>query len=195
VRVPLDIIAHSFPAGHRVRVAVSPAYWPWAWPSPEPVTLTLFGGALELPVRVRRPEDDHPPVFEEPEHAPPLEVEDLAPGRGGRTCTRDLGIGLVEQTFDWDLGGTARLVPIDLETSDTSRTVYSILDGDPLSAAVRFHATTGMARGEWRTFAEVESSMTCDGDAFYVHARLEVHEGADQVFQREWRLSFPRDHV
>ena len=53
VRVQLNDIAHSFAAGHRIRVAVSSSYWPIAWPSPEPVTLTLYAGAstLELPAR------------------------------------------------------------------------------------------------------------------------------------------------
>ena len=58
ITVPLDVIAHSFAAGHRLRVAVSPTYWPWAWPSPEPVTLTVHAGRLELPVREPREEDD-----------------------------------------------------------------------------------------------------------------------------------------
>ena len=31
-RVRLDAIAQRVPAGHRLRVAVSTAYWPWAWP-------------------------------------------------------------------------------------------------------------------------------------------------------------------
>jgi uncharacterized protein len=195
VRVPLDVAAHSFPAGHVVRVAVSPAYWPWAWPSPEDVTLTVFGGSLELPVRAPRPEDDHLPAFGDAEHSAPLEVEELEAGAPGRTITRDLQTGVVEQSFDWNLGGTARLVPIDLETSDTSHTVYSIRDDDPLSATVQFHARTGMARGDWRTEAEVTSSMTCDRDSFQVAMRLDVREGENLVFEREWKLSFPRDHV
>jgi putative CocE/NonD family hydrolase len=195
VRVPLDVIAHSFPAGHRLRVAISPVYWPWAWPSPEEVTLTVAGGSLELPVRAPRREADDLPPFGEPEHSPPLEVEQLEAGRGGRTITRALETGLVEQTFDWDLGGKARLVPVDLETSDTSHTVYSIRDDDPLSASVRFHASTGMARGDWRTSAEMTSSMTCDRESFHVEMRLDVREGHESVFEREWKLSFPRDHV
>jgi putative CocE/NonD family hydrolase len=84
VSVPLDVIAHSFPRGHRLRVAVSPTYWPWAWPSPEEVTLTLYKGRLELPVRKPRPEDAELPGFGEPEHSPPLEVEEREGGSGGR---------------------------------------------------------------------------------------------------------------
>jgi putative CocE/NonD family hydrolase len=57
VTVGLNAIAHSLPAGHRWRVAISPTYWPHAWPSPEPVTLTIFAGPaswLTLPMRPQR---------------------------------------------------------------------------------------------------------------------------------------------
>jgi predicted acyl esterase len=195
VRVQLDAIAHAFPAGHRLRVALSPTYWPWAWPSPEPVRLTLHGGTLELPERPPRPEDAGLRPFEEPEHAPPLAVEELEGGAQGRFLRRELATGLVEQVFDWDLGGTQRLVDIDLETSDTSHTVFALREGDPLSASVRFHATSGMARGDWRALAEVRSEMTCDAEAFHVSSTLEVSEGDEQVFARTWRHRFPRDHV
>ncbi|MGH3115003.1 MAG: CocE/NonD family hydrolase, partial [Gaiellaceae bacterium] len=99
VRVPLDFTAYSFPAGHRLRVAVSPTYWPWAWPSPEPVMLALRAGRLELPERAPRPEDSGLREFEEPEHSAPLRVEAVAAGPGGRSLRRDLATGLVEQVF------------------------------------------------------------------------------------------------
>ena len=57
--VRLDAIGRAIPAGHRLRVSVSPTGWPRAWPSPEPVTLTVIAGAshLDLPVRPPRRED------------------------------------------------------------------------------------------------------------------------------------------
>jgi uncharacterized protein len=195
VTVPLDVIAHSFPADHRLRVGVSPTYWPWAWPSPEEVTLTLYGGRLELPVRERRSEDAELPEFGEPEHSAPLEVEEREGGSGGRYLRKEHATGLVEQVFDWDLGGSVRFVDTDLESSDTSHTVYSIVEGDPLSAAVRFRATSGMGRGDWQTLAAVESSMTSDADTFHVEAELTVTENEDEVFKRTWRFAIPRDHV
>ncbi|MGH3006158.1 MAG: CocE/NonD family hydrolase [Gaiellaceae bacterium] len=197
VRVPLDFMAHSFPAGHRLRVAVSPTYWPWAWPSPEPVTLTVFppGSRLALPVRQPRPEDEELLAFEEPEHSAPLEVESLAAGPEGRFLQRNLATGLVEHVFDWNLGGAQRFVPIDLVSEDTSHTVYSIVEGDPLSAAVRFRATSGMSRGAWRTRAEVESTMTADAEAFHVTTELDAYEGDARVFARAWAFRFPRDLV
>lgn len=53
IAVPLNGVAQSFPAGHRIRLSISTSYWPLAWPPPEPVTLTVYGGEseLELPVR------------------------------------------------------------------------------------------------------------------------------------------------
>ena len=35
-RVPMMSTGYAVPAGHTLRLAVSPTYWPWAWPSPEP---------------------------------------------------------------------------------------------------------------------------------------------------------------
>jgi uncharacterized protein len=195
VSVPLDVIAHSFPAGHRLRVAVSPTYWPWAWPSPETVTLTLYRGRLELPVRRPRPEDAQLPEFGEPEHSPALAVEERAGGTGGRFLRKEHATGLVEQVFDWDLGGSVHFVDTGLESSDTSHTVYSIVEGDPLSAAVRFRATSGMGRGDWQTLAAVESSMTSDAEAFHVESELTVNENEAEVFKRSWRFTIPRDHV
>jgi uncharacterized protein len=195
VRVPLDFTAYSLPAGHRLRVAISPTYWPWAWPSPEPVALTLHAGRLDLPARAPRAEDADLLEFAEPEHSAPLRVESAAAGPGGRSLRRDLATGLVEQVFDWDLGGSQRLVDIDLETSDASHTVYSIREGDPLSAEVRFHAVSGMGRGDWSMRSEVTSAMTADADAFHVTTMLEVYEGAGRIFARTWTHRFPRDHV
>jgi uncharacterized protein len=197
VRVPLDFTAYSVPAGHRLRVAVSPTYWPWAWPSPEPVTLTLLPAEsrIELPVRAPRTEDEGLLAFAEPEHSAPLRVETVAGDPGGRFLRRDLATGLVEQVFDWDLGGKQRFVPIDLVSEDTSHTVYSIREGNPLSATVRLRATSGMARDEWRTRAEVEAAMTCDAEAFHVTIALDAYEGNERVFTRTWTFRFPRDLV
>ena len=55
VRVQMNDIAHAFPAGHRIRLAISTCYWPLAWPAPEAATLTLTTGASTLTLPVRAP--------------------------------------------------------------------------------------------------------------------------------------------
>ena len=51
VRIQLNDAGSAWPAGHRVRLALSTAYWPTIWPSPEQATLLIFGGTLDLPLR------------------------------------------------------------------------------------------------------------------------------------------------
>lgn len=54
VTFELNAIGHAFPPGHRIRLAVSSAYWPWIWPragSEAGWTLEPAGSALTLPVR------------------------------------------------------------------------------------------------------------------------------------------------
>ena len=108
---------------------------------------------------------------------------------------RDDATGRVEQIFDWALGGSVRFLDIDLESSDTSHCVYSIVEGDPLSAEVRFHATSDMGRSDWQTRSDVTSSMTCDVETFHVESTLDVYENGEKIFTRSWSFDFPRDNV
>ncbi len=80
VEVALNSIAYVVPAGHRLRLSVSPTYWPVAWPSPEPATLTITTSSrsvLEIPVRRRGIRDPSPPGhFSEPAAAPaPIHID------------------------------------------------------------------------------------------------------------------------
>jgi hypothetical protein len=52
-----------------------------------------------------------------------------------------------------------------------------------------------MARGDWRTRAEVESTMTADAEAFHVTTELDAYEADARVFARAWAFRFPRDLV
>ena len=98
VTVPLNAIGQSVPAGHRLRLALSPTYWPRAWPSPCSWSgPTLFAGGdswLTLPVRPNRPDDARsdpsPPPFDEPETAPGLEVVTLRHGDTSLTTATDV---------------------------------------------------------------------------------------------------------
>ena len=92
VAVPLEAVAHAFPAGHRIAVSISTAYWPVAWPSPEPATLTIFAGPsrLLLPVRPPRAADAELRPFGAPEKAAQTQHNELQPGRdSNRIITRD----------------------------------------------------------------------------------------------------------
>ena len=198
VRLRLDAIAHVVPAGHRLRVAISTAYWPWTWPSPEPVTLTLHGGGasrLVLPVRPTRPEDAALAAFGPPEWAAPLQVDVLRAGQTRRTHVHDLATGAHELRFEWDVGGHRRLAESGIEMDDTHVTTYRIVDGDPLSASVRVQCSSALGRGDWRVRVETDSLMTSTASEFLVTHRLDAFEGDARVRSRSWTLAFPRDGV
>ncbi len=197
-RVRLGAIAHAFPAGHRIRLAVSPTYFPWAWPSPETVTLTVFAGVsrLELPVRPPRPEDDDLRPFEEPEFPPPLEVERAGIPRGaGRSVSRDLESGRHELVVGVDHFGARRLVRDELLYRERAIDTFAIIEGEPLSAMARSEWTIELERGDWRVRVETSSALSGDAEAFHVTNALDAYEGDARIFAKTWSRRLPRDLV
>ncbi|MGZ8632318.1 MAG: CocE/NonD family hydrolase [Solirubrobacteraceae bacterium] len=191
IAIALDAIAQRVPAGHRLRVAVSTAYWPWVWPAAKPVTLTLHGGRLAVPTRPPRAEEL--PDFGPPEWAPPLEVETIEPGRTTRVHSHDQATGEHELRFEWDVGGHRRLRDSAIEMNDTHVTTYRIVDGDPLSASVRVQCSSALGRGAWRTRVDTDSEMTATAAEFVVRHRLDAYEADERICSRSWTLAFPRD--
>jgi len=202
VRVKLNDAAHAFPAGNRIRVAVSTSYWPLAWPSPGPVTIHLYGAEsfLELPLRTPRPEDETLRPFEKPEGAPPLESTDLAPTGVQRTITRDLTTNETVYTtaIDVDDAGdpVMTIVPeIDLETGHGIVECFRIAPDSPLSASARVSQTIVRRRGNWRTRIETELRLSSTETEFRLQADLAAYEGDDCVFSRSWDRLVARDGV
>jgi uncharacterized protein len=196
VRLRMNAIAYAFPPGHRLRLALSATYWPWVWPSPEVVTLTVVTGgesSLELPVRPSRPEDAELAPFAPPEGAAPLAVE-LLPGSTDTLLSVDVATGRLTRTMRSDRGGHRRLsdgLVYDAKVTD----VFTIVEGDPLSASVRSERSVAIARGDWRTRVEAVSTMSADRDAFIVTNELDAFEGERRIFGRTWHASVPRDLV
>jgi uncharacterized protein len=196
VRVRLDAIAHAFPAGHRIGLSVSSAYWPFLWPGPAPVTLTLATGAsrLELPVRRPRPEDEALVPFAEPEVPRPLEVVARAPESGQIEISRDVATG--RQDIVWDnvfFAGTR--FADGLVYDERSTNSYSVADDDPLTAAVTAEWHIEIGRDGWQTSLETRSVMSADAESFLVTNVLDAYEDGRRVFSKTWSKAIPRDHI
>ena len=196
MRVQLNDVAHAFPPGHRIRLALSNAYWPTIWPSPEPVILTLHTGtsALSLPVRPARAEDADLRPFAEPEAAPPWRRTVRRPARSERKVERDPLHRITTTTVVND-EGVYRLDAIDLEVGQSSVQRYTVEDDDPTSARVEIAWSVTRARGTWRIRTETRTLMTCTRDAFEIAATMEAFEGERRIFSRTWDRSVPRDLV
>jgi putative CocE/NonD family hydrolase len=191
VSVPLDAAAYAFRPGHRLRLAVSPTYWPWAWPSPVPVTLTVFSGArsrLELPVRPARDEDAQLEPF-----LPAPELIGIT-GASSRKVTYEKATG--RQTIDLGRNRARRRVREDgLEVEGSQTDTYSQVAGDPLSAAVKCVRAMSMRRGEWSTEVATRSTMTADAKTFRIVNVVEAFEGGERIYSRERSFEVPRDLV
>jgi uncharacterized protein len=194
VDVPLNAIGYQVPAGHRLRLAVSPTYWPWAWPAPERVTLSVFtgGSVLDLPVWIGSLEHAPPAHFAVPERAPMPQHEPLG-GGSGREVRRDVATGTVEVINTVDDGH--RLLDDGLEYREHERDVYHVVEGDPLSARVECVRAFSVGRAQWRITVRTVSTMSATAGGFQVTNALDAYEGDDRVFTRTWNAEVPRDCV
>lgn len=200
VSVRLNDIAHVFPAGHRIRVAISTAYWPIAWPSPKPTTLTVMPGrsSLSIPVRPARPEDGALRLFDKPERGPRGDQTTLLSHAFRRTYERDVASGETVYTIFSDGGeldgaSLARLEAIDLEVGYSLWQQYRIRDDDPLSASVEIRQDTLLRRVPWATRIRSQVRMWSTVEAFRLQSRIEALDGANVVAVREWDETIPRD--
>jgi predicted acyl esterase len=173
VRIQFNDAGSAFPAGHRVRLALSTAYWPMIWPSAEKATLLIFGGTLDLPLRPPRAADAQLSPLPGPESAPPEEPTVI-------------------------LRGDARIERIDrigLELGSEGKSRFHIEDDDPLSAVAELRRTQTTSRDAWQIRIETEMRLSCTRDAFLLHGGLRAWEGATEVCRREWDRSIARDFV
>jgi predicted acyl esterase len=173
VRVQLNDAGAAFPPNHKVRLAVSATYWPMIWPSPEKATLTIFGGALDLPQRPPQDTDAALQPFAEPESALPEKPTIIRRG--------DVRIERIDR--------------IGLELGTQSKSYFHVEENDPLSAVVELRRTQTMARDEWQIRVETQMRLSSTRDAFLLQGGLRAWEGANEVCRREWDHSIPRDFI
>ncbi|WP_258024537.1 CocE/NonD family hydrolase [Streptomyces bambusae] len=208
VSLELNGIGHAFAPGHRIRLALSSAYWPWIWPragSQAGWTLEPASSVLELPVRAMSEAGaavavDAAVAFPLPEQAPALGVSvpvTLDEPRPERLVVRDVARGVWRLEVDPRHGGT-RVYPDGLEFSEDGLDVYEIQESDPLSACARSERRIRLHRAErgWDVRVEVRSELRCDEGGFLtadeVVCREADSEGEEVVFHRTWERRIPR---
>jgi putative CocE/NonD family hydrolase len=188
IRIQLDDIASRAPAGHRLRLAISNAYWPLLWPSPERTGLTLVSGRIELPVRF----DSAGGVsFQTPEAAAPWRVEMLRKPSNQRDFSTDPKSGEAVLTIKDDFG-LVRDLEHGLETGAAARETWRIHPDDPLSATGETHWTQTLRRGGWNTRTETLASMRSDTQMFHLTGRIEAYERGQLIFAKDFSESVRR---
>jgi len=173
VRIKLNDAGSIFPAGHRVRFALSTAYWPMIWPSPEQATLMIFAGTLDLPLRRPQAADALLSALPLPETASPEKPTRLRRG--------DMRIERIDR--------------IGLELGTQYKSSFHVEEDDPLSAVAELGQIQTMSRDAWQIRIETHMRLSCSRDSFLLQGGLRAWEGAHEVCHREWDRSIPRDFI
>jgi putative CocE/NonD family hydrolase len=196
VRLQLNDCAHHFRAGHRLRLALSNAYWPTVWPSPEPVRLELDAAAsrLSLPERAPRREDEALKPFPPPDSAPPLPLTRIRAPQTWRRALRDQQTGVSELKVREDTGQYC-IEPLALSYELTSTDCYVIHPDDPSTATAETAFEMRQSRGDWRTRAVTRTRLSATAAEFRVDAWLDAWEGEERIVAREWHVAVPRHQV
>lgn len=173
VRIPLDVTGHTFKRGWRIRLAVSPSFFPTMWESRQTPVLTVFTGPvkgltasrLAIPRRAPRdhdlrmaellPRDAEMACVDSEQYVPTLvEGRPACNVRRVEPFAVDGSSGvLVHKIFDsgrYQYGGPLQGLWVDEVATESFR----MLDDDPLSleGLSSFKATLerGGATGTWR---------------------------------------------
>jgi uncharacterized protein len=171
VSIQLNDAGSAFPAGHRIRLAISTTYWPMIWPPPETATLQIFAGTLDMSQR--------PPDAADAKLAPFLEPETAQPEKPTITHRDGMRIERIER--------------LGLELGTQWDTKYHIEEDDPLSAVAELRQVQTMTRNEWQVRVETEMRLSSTRDAFLLKGGLRAFEGENEVCRRDWDRSIPRD--
>jgi putative CocE/NonD family hydrolase len=195
VKVRLNHIAQTFPAGHRIRLSLSTSYWALAWPPPHPVRLdiSMKTSRLLLPARNRKPADNDV-EFQRAEGAPAPIMEQREPAHHNWLVHRDLASdeSVLEVIKD---EGCFYLPDLDLEVSDAIWNWYTYCGDDFSSPRGETRTQRSFSRGNWSVRTTTRTVLTADATNFYIYAELDAFEDDVRIFSKNWSRTIARDLV
>lgn len=194
VTIDLDACAYRILPGHRLRLALSTAYWPMVLPSPEPVTATVSAGPqaqLVLPVATSAPPCNVP----EPLDPAPLPAyEEITSGSEHRGVERDPETGRVRAVIDHE-GSLLRHPRNGIEWSESRREVWEIDPGDPTYCRGEIVLGAVRQRGDWETRTETVVNFSCLAEYFVAEASVTAWAGDNELHRKTWSVRVRRQLV
>jgi putative CocE/NonD family hydrolase len=192
VTLRLDETGYRLAPGHRLRLALSTAYWPMVLPSPRPATATIRGGGeLTLPL-LGEATEAAPALPADPDPLPKYPV--IEEGYSRRHVEHDLQTGMVRYALSED-GGWAENPVHGMHVRETRAEVWEIDPRDPRDATGHLTFDAERARGDWQTTTRAQIRFTCAAETYRVEAELTAREGSEEVFRKAWSFEVPRDHM
>jgi hypothetical protein len=181
VEVELDACAYELAPGQRLRLSVAGADWPNTVAPPAPVTLTVHGGALDLPLW-------HGTEHDSPTLPPGNASSSEDPAAVSWTVTRDV---LRRTTTCAVRHGSEYAVPHD-GTASEHYAGEVVVDRRTFAQHASADCTFGLRWPgvEVRVSSTMRVDVTTDG--YDVHITADAHDGPEHVSHREWTEHLPR---
>ena len=193
--VELHLTTWTFPKGHRIRIALSNALWPMIWPTPYAMTTGLQlggekGSRLVLPLVPMS-------AYAAPQFAAPEKSEK----RGDITSEGEIlpGEMIVERdpasrtaTLRWR-GKSETTYPWGKET-DSEKLVYEATDDHPEASKVTGDCESVFALKDRVLTWRGHLTITSDTRNFYYKYERELLKDGQQLKQKTWEETIPRDH-
>ena len=188
IALVLDETCYRLRPGHRLRLALSTAYWPLVLPSPAAVTATVLPGArLAVPGPGASAEIEVP---EPADPAPQPEFPVLEAGHARRWVEHDLTGARVRYCLDEDSG--LEEAPGGMAMRETRAETWEIDPSDPEGAEGRLEFTSTRARGGWECRTRSIIRMTCRAEVYEVEAEQTAWEGETEFHTKRWAFTVPR---
>lgn len=191
VVLTLDACGYRLAPGHRLRLALSSAYWPTILPPPHDATLTVDTATLRLALPLL---SAHERIdVAEPEDADPLPTYDqMTLAHADREVRRNLTTGTTEYRIS-EGTGLVRHPENGLCSAETRDEVWAIRDGDPLSSSGRVERICVTSREDWEAKTISTCALACTADDWAIEARVQAFENGEQVFDKTFARTIPRD--
>jgi putative CocE/NonD family hydrolase len=200
VHIKLNDCGYAYDVGHRIRIALSSAYWPLIWPSPSAATLTISTKESSLLLPVRTPcAEDAQVCFELPAHGPFIPISQIDKGMMVRTHQLDSTNQTATYITDAKGGifgeGILRFDDIDITVSHNLKRELTINKDDPLTANFVLTQTYSVGRPDWDIRVESWVKMTSTESDFLLTGSLKVFENGKECAQKAYEETIPRDNL
>ena len=196
VQVPMNFIAQSFPAGHRIRLSVSTSYWPVAWPSPEPVKIALYPGSSRLVLPARKPSklDQTLVPFDPPPALEGIKTTLLVPAKREWTVTHNLADNTVKVNV---INNDPKILlePINLAIQKDVHEAFSYSSNNYDTVRGEVVSRRSFQRDGLEMSTITRTVLTSTRTHFKITATLDAFEGDARIFSKSWDEDIPRELV
>ncbi len=187
----LDACGYRFAPGHRIRLALSTAYWPMILPPPVDVSLELDLASVELGLPLLGEHDRiSVPEPANPDPLPRYEIQEK--GGSQRIVERDLVAGRTHYRVFEDTGLNCH-PENGLASREICEEIWSIDTDDPLSVTGSSRWTCIAERQGWRTTTHVTSTLSCTETEWIIAALVEAIDDGATIFSRRKETRIRRD--